>query len=847
MGVHLMRKLLVPFLLIISLAFCAEALTSSFEATAQHASFSLCQCDAVAERMLVQNTGDLPLTILVEQTGEGAAFATTYPLAFTLQPGKAQEIYSYVSVPCKTSRGGYPLQTTFIADNGVKKQLEQGIQVSRCPNLNVWATKAEAQVLPCQRANFTFFIQNTGKSPETFDISVKPLGEYALLSFAAVEVQPNGTAPLVLQVAPPCNLSGDFDLTLSVLARKSRFLAETPVALSILPYYNYSVTLPQSISLCEADTLAIPVRIQNQAGFSNSFVVEAMGFASQSLQLGTKETGHLNLTGQLVPGERNLTVTVTSVFGKAVYGQNISVSVERCAAVELSAPQYLTHACVGETAWLPFTVKNAGTRAQNLKVKVSPAWAIAPQALQLAPGEQKDIVVGIAPDAEAKEIPVTVEITNSKALASATAHASFVSKQACEYAVVEPAAKTISPMNQTVTFTISNRGVRDANYTLKLDAPDWISLSSPQVSVPVDGEGSVSLQVSPPNLSGTYPVALTVFVGGKDTEYHADLALKVRKPSPLIVWATTFLKAYWMYVLIALLLLIIIIILVVLLEDRRRRKEAQKSKEERDEEAAAAAFRGAEALQDQGMPYNALLGYQDVVNRYRRTPSAREARKRIRRLDKKLRLEAQRSAKQEIVAEKRVEKRQEQRQERRPGRKKKEREPSLLFNILLTLLILLLLIAAIVALYYTTFRRGQQEANATVSETPSIQPSLQPSLLRVLRQDTPLTLNLSTMFSDPDNDPLTFAAAPSEHLSVAINGSLATITPADGWTGEEDLVFNASDGSSVISSPPLSFRVVEGKQSLLQKLGGYRTYIIIGIVALVLLIVFFQLMAKREK
>ncbi|MBS3130616.1 cadherin-like domain-containing protein [Candidatus Woesearchaeota archaeon] len=60
-------------------------------------------------------------------------------------------------------------------------------------------------------------------------------------------------------------------------------------------------------------------------------------------------------------------------------------------------------------------------------------------------------------------------------------------------------------------------------------------------------------------------------------------------------------------------------------------------------------------------------------------------------------------------------------------------------------------------------------------------------------EDTPFTINLAGHFSDPDNDPLTYTANNAAHLTVSINGNIATITPEQDFFGVDYLLFTAHD------------------------------------------------------
>lgn len=65
-------------------------------------------------------------------------------------------------------------------------------------------------------------------------------------------------------------------------------------------------------------------------------------------------------------------------------------------------------------------------------------------------------------------------------------------------------------------------------------------------------------------------------------------------------------------------------------------------------------------------------------------------------------------------------------------------------------------------------------------------------------------LDLTQYFADPDNDSLRFVTANQpEHLLIDIQGNAAMIKPRGSWSGEETIVFTASDGRSGMTDSDL--------------------------------------------
>ncbi len=83
-----------------------------------------------------------------------------------------------------------------------------------------------------------------------------------------------------------------------------------------------------------------------------------------------------------------------------------------------------------------------------------------------------------------------------------------------------------------------------------------------------------------------------------------------------------------------------------------------------------------------------------------------------------------------------------------------------------------------------------------VNEAPSI--TLPSSF--TFAEDANLVVNMASLVSDVDSPNLTITAQNSAHVSVAMNGLVATLTSTANWFGTENLSFTVSDGSLTASA-----------------------------------------------
>jgi len=132
---------------------------------------------------------------------------------------------------------------------------------------------------------------------------------------------------------------------------------------------------------------------------------------------------------------------------------------------------------------------------------------------------------------------------------------------------------------------------------------------------------------------------------------------------------------------------------------------------------------------------------------------------------------------------------------------------------------------------------------------------------QIMTEDIQQTLDLTTYFTDPDGDVLMFTAIAPEHITILIQGGIATFVPEKDWYGIATATFIADDGKGGINESTVTLIVRDAPEpsglaavkervtradGQLQSVGSwiknnfrdYWLYAIIGIIVLVILIAF---------
>ncbi|MFH1409101.1 MAG: hypothetical protein ABIH34_04295 [Nanoarchaeota archaeon] len=864
------------FFLVIAL----PSVIAAYQASANTASYDVCACSAITDSLIVVNTGQDPSGYAVILSGEASAFTTLTPDQFTLLPGKQQLLTTNIAVPCDVSPRTYGLSLRFIDNTGDEQVLKQTVSVKRCPNIGIMPASTSKTVQPCTEATFRVDITNTGAFVETYDLSIEPLTASITTSFNAVQIIPDGTAPLFIKAKPGCEITGAYNLTLTTYARNSKFLAETPLFLNIVPDYNVTIDIPEKLSVCEDSELELPVSLKNKMHFANAVNVTVSGphwaqsLFSMALDPRDSDERIINFTPPKgSAGEYTLSIETITDLGHDRKAKDVLLTVDPCFGVDIEFETEKQVMCAGEELDLPFIVKNLGSEDQDISINLSaPGWASLDESFELDAGQETREELTLVPteDAAGKTFDLKVTALNEDHPAyndQDTLSITVISKDACEFLALQFPHKRMLPQPGDFAVKIYNRGIRDAAYDLSMNAPDWVSVDVEELSISKGADAWMTFTITPPNITGTFPINLSFAVDGKDTVYHRTLSLQIAPRNPVLVAAEQFFNAYWLYLGAGLIALIIIIILLMVLESSRKKKEAEMSREERDEEAASKAYRIAERFEKGKKFYNALEAYTYLAEKHRRTKAARDSRKRITAINKMFKQQAQ---PQKVSATKTVAKKVVRKTARPKRTKQKKDHSNTLVNIFLTFILIILIAGAIWVLYpkQTPLPGNETAVNVTIlppeegpgvpDDGPEVPDEIEPDYpegsfepvegitYRVWEQDHTEIINLSALFADPDADTLVFTHSEVENIDVEMRQGLAILTPSPGWYGTETVIFTADDGQGgVVDTPKFTLKVEqrEGTEearyvfsTLFSWIKAYASYIVLGIVILIILI-----------
>ncbi|MBT7366659.1 hypothetical protein HN814_00510 [Candidatus Woesearchaeota archaeon] len=599
-------------IILIGLTCNVTALSEDFWAFSNQKTVNMCACELKEEWVTIQNTGDITSSYLIESNGEYGKWTTQAPNFLILEPGEKQNIQNFINIPC-SARGEYEVGVMITTALGLEKELIQTLDVKNCPNVEIvqkFDQTLNEGVCPCTPMEYTFEIYNTGKHSETYNLKIEEeYSKYFTLSANQLIVEPGQLEVVQAFINLPCEIYGQQNVTLSVLTESSKVLGETEVALNINKCYDYKFINDPNYSACQNAANYIPIQIENQADFSNTYSLELVApewtnLENSSLKVYSGETEFTNLLA--IPTKDHNETYEVIILGESDKGDEqknttLQITPENCYDYELvygitveNADLYSIYERTEEQKVL---VQNSGTKELIVQVELSdaPEWVTLKghKEFEIGPEEFKEITLKTETPPGAKkeyEFNLNVNLLNLDNETRQTPITLGIVNAETAYDVeVIGTEEEIQVLNYEATgreITIKNDGMKSGKYHLELEANPWVTLDTNVVEIsPMEGQ-IINVNVAPTEdvAEMLYKATLYMTVEGEDLTYAHEFNVRVGEKSPLE-------NLYWILG-GALLLLIIVLVIVLLLLGRKSKTEELSYAEPSDDEYDMTQYEG---------------------------------------------------------------------------------------------------------------------------------------------------------------------------------------------------------------------------------------------------------------
>lgn len=431
--------------------FCAilesgsvSALSEDFSASGKSVVYAN-KCSASHDRITVFNSGSITSAYSIKISGEAAQWTVAAPASFSLEPGKSQDVYFHMKVPCETPVGSYSLETAITTKIGSSKSLLQEVSVGRISNLAITPVSYSETINPCETAQYKFKVTNVGDFPETYEFSAEPFGNSTSFFPAAAVIAAGKSAEISFSVTPDCSVYGNYGLSVLTHAVTNDLSAKTSgFQLNINRAYDFSMApgrrytpeagkLPEfiessnSYSLCEQESLHIPVKITNLAGMQNTYTLSLEkdeGIFSRldwitlsgnkvSLSPGQSAIATISIEpNEIMDRQVEISLVASSALGGIAKKLPINVDIGIC-HIPLIADGISSIKTTYKPSSVPITIKNTGNTKTNYILSVEGAdWIrISPEEILVEPGKEGKLSLSLNPSQSTKEGAYPAKIT----------------------------------------------------------------------------------------------------------------------------------------------------------------------------------------------------------------------------------------------------------------------------------------------------------------------------------------------------------------------------------------------------------------------------------------------------
>ncbi|MEK6984038.1 MAG: hypothetical protein AABX33_05670 [Nanoarchaeota archaeon] len=297
-------------------------------------------------------------------------------------------------------------------------------------------------------------------------------------------------------------------------------------------------------SICESEQRTIPILVVNKNEITDKYSLESTG--ASWINLGVKEfslpkrqSGVVSLNlypGQNTNGRHTIKVLGLSLTGNVKKELILDINVEKCYALNLRLDKEEDKVCGGTKKQYNGEILNAGKQEDAVELAASGQnWiSIDKNTFLIAPGAAQKFSLYAEPPASAKGLFILILNSASKKLPLVNSEKKLtievVPKYDCYQAEVITKTKIKNYYSdEYLPIKIRNRGIKQADYEISLEAPSWISIEPKQIIINPEQLGSLNLKLSPDaeTPEGTYEAKINAKY--EDIDYSKQIHVVLGK------------------------------------------------------------------------------------------------------------------------------------------------------------------------------------------------------------------------------------------------------------------------------------------------------------------------------
>jgi len=387
----------------------------------------------------------------------------------------------------------------------------------------ITVTPSKSQVCPCHTTIFEIKVENPTTKTITYTFSVE--GEtkdwVTILPPEPLELSPGESGEVYAYVTAPCDAEiKSYKLTFIIKDSEGNEYKKD-VEFEVINCYKISLSAEVNrTSVCLGGVKEITLILKNEGRYSEDIVLstsEDWAYLSvNKISLDSNEERSLTLfiaPSNISSGVYYVNISAKSLTSYAKAELNLSVAVENCYTFEASLSPIIKEACQGSLDKLKLIVRNTGKLPDNYTIEIEePKWVLPEKTdISLDPNSTKEVDLYIdATDVEEGFYTISALIKSKHANATITGKLKIIDCYAAKL-LVSPSLEELCPCERKeMPITIANEGKFAQNFTLSIEAPEWIEVESKELAVSPGKTKSVNIIANVPcDAKGNHTVKIT--------------------------------------------------------------------------------------------------------------------------------------------------------------------------------------------------------------------------------------------------------------------------------------------------------------------------------------------------